>query len=383
MIQGSNSDIYDIVISGAGPAGSTCAIVLRNSGLKIALVDRAVFPRDKVCGDAIPGRAVKVLQQLGPEYESSFRNYAPKLLTKSTRLFYNKRELAFDWKGEAYTCARMDFDHFLFEKAAATDIDVFTGEQVTQVSRQDDVFTLKTKTGKIFRSKLLIGADGANGVTARQLAARVTDKTNHVGSVRAYYNNVTALRPDTTEVYFLKNFLPSYMWVFPLPGNRANVGFGMLTAEISRRRLDLKKLFYEFIDQSPQLKARLNGAMQDGPLEGFGLPLGGRKVPISGEGFMLTGDAASIIDPMSGDGIGNAMVSGLLAATQAISCFDCSDLSAGFMQGYDRALDKRLGSELRLHLRSRKLLAAFPGMLDVVFAAGSNATLRSLIQKAL
>lgn len=383
MLPETNKVVYDIIISGAGPAGSTCAIGLRNSGLKVALIDRAVFPRDKVCGDAIPGRAVKVLRQLGPEYEASFRKFAPKLLTKTTRLFYNKRELAFDWKGEAYTCARMDFDHFLFEKAAATGIDVFTGEQVTQINRHDGVFSLQTKTGNALHCKLLIGADGANGVTARQLAARVTDKTNHVGSVRAYYNNVTTLRPDTTEVYFLKNFLPSYMWVFPLPGNRANVGFGMLSAEISRRRLDLKKLFYEFIDESPQLKARLNGAIQDGPLEGFGLPLGGRKVAISGDGFMLTGDAASIIDPMSGDGIGNAMVSGLLAATQAISCFDRSDLSDGFMLGYDNALDQRLGGELRLHLRSRKVLAAFPGLLDVVFAAGSNATLRRIIQKAL
>ncbi|MBX2906830.1 MAG: geranylgeranyl reductase family protein [Taibaiella sp.] len=374
----------DIIIAGAGPAGTTCALALAEAGLSVALIDKASFPRDKVCGDAIPGRAVKTLYSLNPKFKEEFLAFPLKLQTRSTALYYRNRELSFNWVGEAYTSARLDFDNFLFSLVRAhTGTTILQETEIKEAQQGKEGFTLTTSDGRTLNCKLLIAADGANSTLARKLINRTINRNNHVGSVRAYYSNVTTLNPHTTEVYFLEEFLPSYLWIFPLPDNRANVGFGMLSSEISRRKLDLKKLFYEFIERSPKVSQRLQGAIQEGPLQGFGLPLGGRRLPISGSNYMLTGDAASIIDPMSGDGIGNAMVSGKLAAAQALQCFATGNFSAQAMQKYDAALYNTLGSELRLHLRTRNALARMPFLLNGIFALAGNRHIKRLVQKAL
>lgn len=383
-LQAQNNLYYDIVICGAGPAGCAAALSLRKSGLKVALLDKAAFPRDKVCGDAIPGRAVKTLFSLGDEFKELFTAFKPKLITKKTAIFYKNRQISFDWVGEAYTCTRWEFDNFLFETTKTNaNADIYTECPVTDVQQQENTFRILTKDGRTFSCKLLIGADGAQSVTAKKLAGRSIDRSNHVGSVRTYYSNVTGLSPDTTEVYFDKKYLPSYMWVFPLPDNTANVGFGMLSETIAKKKINLKELFHKIIEETPQLKKRLSSATQTSPLEGFGLPLGATDITISGEGFMMTGDAASLIDPISGDGIGNAMLSGKLAGEQAIKCFKSGNFSAAYMRSYDEQLAEKIGGELRTHYHARRILAKTPVLLDTIFWAAKNPVLKNLIQKRM
>ena len=208
-----------------------------------------------------------------------------------------------------------------------------------------------SKTAKRYKAKLIIGADGAHSVVAKQLAQRTLDRKHHVGSVRAYYCNVDKAIDDTTDIYLDKRFFPSYLWVFPLPDNKVNVGFGMLSSEIAKRKLNIKKAFHDFIAQTPELAERFKNATPIGELEGFGLPLGSRRVTISGDHFILAGDAASLIDPISGDGIGNAMLSGKLAADQVIRCFNEQNFSAGFIKQYDKILFKEIGPELKLKVQ--------------------------------
>lgn len=378
------SAIYDVVISGAGPAGATCALALRNSGLKVALIDKATFPRDKICGDAIPGRAVKNLRLLDPAYEDAFRSFAPKSITKSTAIYYKGRDLSFNWVGEAYTSRRLDFDNFLFTLVSDHHVaDICTDTTIKSVCPTGEGYAVTTADNRTFSCRMLIGADGAHSVVARQLANRQMDRNNHVGSVRAYYSGITGLDPNTTEVYFDKKYLPSYLWVFPLPGNTANVGFGMLSSVIAARKVNLKKLFYEFIDQSPQLRLRLGNAVQTSPLDGFGLPLGATDVTISGHHFLLVGDAASLIDPISGDGIGNAMLSGRLAALQTIKCFQTNNFSASFIAAYNKALFAAIGGELKTHYYARRILATAPFLLDAAFLASRSTMLKRLMQKGL
>lgn len=375
---------YDIIISGAGPAGTTCTLALAGSGLKVALIDKSSFPRDKVCGDAIPGRAVKTLYSINPKFEVAFKDFKPKLTTKKTSLFYKGRNIQFNWVGEAYTCARMDFDNFLFSLAADNSkADIHAGINISSVTKETEGYTLSTKEGTTFKCRLLIGADGAQSIIAKQLANRVLDRDNHVGSVRAYYANINGLDSNTTEVYFDKRFLPSYLWIFPLPNNTANVGFGMLSSEITKRKVNLKTLFHDFIEQVPELQTRLKDATQTSPLEGFGLPLGATDVTISGDGYMLIGDAASLIDPISGDGIGNAMLSGKLAAEQAIKCFRENNYTEGFIKSYDKALFAKIGSELKTHYHARRILANMPILLDTVFLACRSPFLKGIVQKGL
>jgi flavin-dependent dehydrogenase len=220
-------------------------------------------------------------------------------------------------------------------------------------------------------------------VAAKQLTGNALNRDHHVGSVRAYYSNVAGMSPDTIEVYFDKRFLPSYLWVFPLPGNKANVGFGMLSSEISKRKINIRQAFYDFIEQTPVLRQKFANAAQVGELEGFGLPLGSNICTISGDSFMLTGDAASLIDPISGDGIGNAMLSGKYAAEQAIRCFQRNNFSAAFMKEYDKTLLNDLGAELRMRYKAQRTLSRMPFLLDIIFLAGKNRLLKNLIQKGL
>ncbi len=376
---------YDVVIIGGGPSGCACALRLKDSGLKVALIDKYEFPRDKVCGDAIPGRAIKTLNSIDPQYAAAFKKFPAKCVTKKTSLFYKNKTITFSWVLEAYTCARYEFDNFLFSLVREyTKTDIFTSTQADLVSTTEDGISISIKgNNKKFETKLLIGADGAHSVAAKQLAAQTLDRKHHVGSVRAYFTGLANMDSLTTEIYFNKRFLPSYLWVFPLPGDTANVGFGMLSSEISKQKINIRKAIYEFIETSPVLKQKFKDAKHIGELEGFGLPLGSNIKTISGPHFMLCGDAASLIDPATGDGIGNAMLSGKLAAEQAVRCFKENNFSSAFIKSYDNTVIKALGKELKQHYQVQRILSAFPFLFDIIFFVSRSKLLKKLIKKQL
>lgn len=155
----------------------------------------------------------------------------------------------------------------------------------------------------------------------------------------------------------------------------------MLSSTIAKKKINLRHTFYDFIQQSPVLSSKFKGALQIGELEGFGLPLGSRRVKISGDHFMLTGDAASLIDPITGDGIGNAMLSGKLAAEQVMKSFNTEDFSASQLVEYDKQLFKHIGSEFKVRYKAQRLISNMPFVLDLLFLATKNRSLKKLIQK--
>ncbi|MES2704571.1 MAG: geranylgeranyl reductase family protein [Bacteroidota bacterium] len=374
---------YDILIVGAGPAGCACALALKDSGLRVAIVDKTTFPRDKVCGDAIPGRAIKTLRKIDKAFANEFEQFDHKCETRYTTLFYKQKQLTFKWVQPAYTCARVSFDNFLFELVRKhTSTAILTNTAPGSIAVAEDGIAVHTSE-RILKAQLIVGADGAHSAVAKQLAPRALDRKHHAGSVRAYYSDIAGLSADTTEIYFEQRFLPSYLWVFPLPGGRANVGFGMLSSEIAKRRVNIKTAFYDFIAQMPELNEKFKAAEQVSSLDGFGLPLGSNIGTLSGERFMLCGDAASLIDPISGDGIGNAMLSGRLAAEQAMRCFTKNDFSGQHMKAYDKAVLAALGKELKMRHRAQVILTRVPFLLDAVFLAGRSKWLKRIIQKAL
>lgn len=375
--------IYDVIIAGAGPAGCTCALALRGSGLRVAIIDKASFPRDKVCGDAIPGRATKTLRRLSPAYAAAFDAFPEKYETASTQLNYQDKSMVFDWKLKAYTCTRMEFDDFLFDLVRKeTDTHIYCNTAVGKLSVDDKSVSFYDEKQNIqFSGQAIVGADGAHSAVARQLGRIPMSRKHYVGSVRAYYSGIADTEATKTELFFHKGFLPSYLWVFPLPNNMANVGFGMLSSEIVKRKVDLKKAFYEFIEQTPRLHERMKDAKQESPLEGFGLPLGARRLPISGNRFLLTGDAASLIDPISGDGIGNAMMSGEMAAQQLLNCFEKGDFGAAFTKQYDDRLYKAIGGELKMRFRVQQIVAKMPFLINGAFSAGQNEVLKKMMKQ--
>ena len=376
---------FDVIIVGAGPAGTACALRLKDSGLSVAMLDKQSFPRDKVCGDAIPGRAIKILHQIDPVFASAFKDFDKKFTSNRTRFMYNRKSLNFQWVGEAYTCARINFDNFLFTLVKnKTQVEVYECVVIKNLKISENKVTFFEETNDIFfEATMIIGADGAQSLLAKLLTARTIDRDHHVGSVRSYYKDVTGTVSNTTEVFFEKKSLPSYLWVFPLPGNVCNVGFGMLSSTIARKKINLRAMFFQFIKEHPELNERFKNAEMVGELEGFGLPLGSRKVIMSGDNFLLVGDAASLIDPFSGEGIGNAMLSGKLAAEQVIDSFKIKNFSAEKLSNYDTQLMKVIGKEMKLRYKAQQLLAKYPFLLDIIFKLSKNKMFIAFLQKGM
>src|SRR5690606_33542098 len=141
----------------------------------------------------------------------------------------------------------------------------------------------------------------AHSSVARAFSDEKVDKNHHCAGLRIYYENVSGFSEDNAvELHFYKKLLPGYFWMFPLPGNRANIGLGMLSAHVAKRKPNLKALLMDIIENHPNVKDRFKHARPLEEIKGFGLPLGSKKRVISGDKFLLLGDAASLINPLSG-----------------------------------------------------------------------------------
>jgi flavin-dependent dehydrogenase len=181
------------------------------------------------------------------------------------------------------------------------------------------------------------------------------------------------------ELHFIKDLLPGYFWIFPLPNGEVNIGVGIRSDKISKHKLNLKNILNTIIQHHPEISKRFANAEMVDDVKGFGLPLGSKKRNISGDNYLLVGDAASLIDPFTGEGIGNAMMSGLFAANHAIQCLQQNNFSAEYNKQYDTTVYKRLWSELKLS-RTMQQLVVFPWLFNfVVNKAATNATLRDTI----
>jgi menaquinone-9 beta-reductase len=373
---------FDVIIIGAGPAGCACAMALKDSGLRVALIDKHQFPRDKVCGDAVPGRAIKFLQEIDPLFQEKLSGLTEKLPTRHTCCYYNNRKLIFTWTLEAYTATREHFDNFLLSIIKnANYINILEGVAVNDIVSDAGGHTVIAKDSDTrYHCTMLIGADGINGVTAKKLTARHIDRKHHVAGLRAYYSGVSGIQDTCTEVYFDRKYLPGYFWVFPIKGGIVNAGMGILSDTVVRKKINVKTAFYDFIERSPVLKEKFRNAQLVGTLQGCGLPMGSRWVNMCGDRFMLAGDAASLIDPISGDGIGNAVLSGKLAAEQAIQCFTSNNFSAAFIKNYANRLYKLAGADMHRKTKVLKTMARLPFLFEAAFIAGQNRIIKKFMK---
>ncbi|TGE29586.1 NAD(P)/FAD-dependent oxidoreductase [Hymenobacter metallicola] len=383
----------DICILGAGPGGATAALHLATAGQPVLLLDKAVFPRDKICGDALSGKVLSELRRLGPDLVSRLSASAGQVPSWGIDFFApNGQRLAVPFKprytktvdaAAGHVMKRLDFDNFLVEEVRQRpEIELLEGVDVAQPEQAaDGRWLLRTAAGEALASaRLLLVANGAQSAFARQIAGHALEPAHHCAGVRAYYEGVTGLSPDNfIELHFIQDFLPGYLWVFPLPNGQANVGAGMLTKAVSAKKVNLRERMTEMLATHPALKDRFKGARRLGPIKGFGLPLGSKRRVISGNGYLLLGDAASLIDPFSGEGISHAMVSGRHAADWATRALAANDTAASFLQQYDAAVYRRLGQELRLSHWLQRLLQ-FPALFNFVAnRAANNPTLAETI----
>ncbi len=381
----------DILIIGAGPGGAATALFLAKYGIRTTLVDRATFPRDKICGDALSGKVVEVLKKMDPslidqlhlqqnDFLGSFGVTFVAPSGEALRVPF-KNEITETSPPPGFISKRIDFDNWLIAQVRSRpEITLIEDIELRKFEKTGTGYIATSKTGEIFESKLIIAADGAYSTFAKDVAGLKTEAEHNCFGLRAYYKNVSGMdHQNFIELHFLKDFLPGYFWIFPLPNGYANVGVGMRADVVGKRKLHLKKEFERLIATHPAIAPRFAAAEQIGEVKLHGLPLGSKKRPLSGDHYMLIGDAAMLIDPFTGEGIGNAMMSGMLAAQQAKLCLETGDFTASGLRSYDKTVYDRLWSELLLSYRMQQLVN-FPSLFNfVVRKANSNTLLRETI----
>ncbi|MCU0441006.1 MAG: geranylgeranyl reductase family protein [Bacteroidia bacterium] len=363
---------YDVIIAGAGPAGSTCALALKESGLSVLMLEKETFPRDKICGDAVSAIVRKVLRELDPKLELELLQKVPGTTITEAKLYSpNFKSLEIDFALEGSCMRRVDFDNWLFTKALSNpDLTVLQQTQLKDVSYGEDCVVVKTNKGD-FTADIIVGCDGAHSVVAKKLAQFTVDRKHYSGAVRQYYRNVKGLSGSALEVYFLKGYLPGYFWIFPLANNEANVGFGMLSETIATNRIDLKKCLSEIIQTIPQIAERFKDSEALEDVKGFGLPLGSKKYTLSGNRFMVCGDAAGLIDPFTGEGIETAMDSGKTAAALIIKYASTKNYRAETLRVYDNLVYDKMWPIFKDHYLLQRILGKRIWLINLLIRIGN------------
>ena len=370
-------DYYDVIIVGAGPAGCTCAYQLSGKGLKIAIIEKDRFPRDKVCGDAIGPDVVNQLFRMNKELIHKFKGLEEKMPSAGIR-FYAPDHKHFDLffrksphtERAGHIIKRTVFDNFLFDQIKELpDVDVYQENKLKKVDIDNGLVTVVTNE-KSLKGKLIVGADGANSVVKNALTKNKIDRKHHCAGLRQYYENVTGFdEHQHIELHFYKDIVPGYFWIFPLPNNQANVGMGMLSNELSHQKINLKEKFAEIIEKHPNIKDRFKDAKALETVKGFGLPMGSTKRSCSGDHFLLLGDAAGLIDPFSGEGIGNALRSARIAADHISKAFEADSFDATFNKKYDNEVYAKMWNEFRLS-RFLQHLLNYPRFFNFLLTLG-------------
>jgi flavin-dependent dehydrogenase len=265
-----------------------------------------------------------------------------------------------------YTVRRDVFDAFMLEEVKRLTVgEVYTICQAEAVSRHDEGYIISAGEKQI-KADLLIDASGTSSKFITPFVKPKTDAGRTALAVRAYYSGVSNMHESNyIELYFLKGILPGYFWIFPMREGKANVGIGLRKDIVLKKKINLSAVMQEVIKTHPAIAPRFkNAVMMDKPAA-YSLPLGNPKSRISGDGYMLAGDAAHLVDRLTGEGVGNALYSGYIAAEQAIDCISRQRFDADFMQAYDRRIKRVLGKEMTISRNLQRMLH-YPGMVRML-----------------
>ncbi len=380
---------YDVIVIGSGPGGSTAAIFLGKAGKKVLLLDKAKFPRDKICGDAQGSRASAIFKELGI-YEAYKKIPGQKIygltLSSPNGKVVELDVAPRDQDSPGWVHKREIFDNFYHEQAVKfSEFKQFDVSQTLVENRQ--VVGVKGKfpdgTEGEFRAPLVIACDGAISGIARQFGVGNNPPGHLIVATRQYWKGVTGMT-DRIEIHLVDHLLPGYFWIFPLPNGEANVGLGMVTKDMAAKKVNLKEAQLKEIKENPLFKERFKNAVPLEDVRGWSLPVASHHRKCYGAGYLLVGDAASLIDPLSGEGLGNAMIAGKIAAKIAVEALEKKDFSENFLKKFDTELWNEMGAEVQTSYRLQKLATQFPQLINVlVERAQKDEHFRHEIEKKL
>jgi geranylgeranyl reductase family protein len=340
--------MYDVIIAGAGPAGSTCARECAREGLTTLLLDKDPFPRSKPCGGAVSQHALSLLDFTLPEHIIEKESYG-------VRVHYGGRSIEVQSKYRfAVLVSRERFDAFLAEKAVEGKARFVTGEKVVSVQEAADGVTVVSEKAT-YQSRFLVGADGIHSRVALALR-RPLEKSEMLLALVSHVPEdddvIDRRQSRTLDLHF--GIAPlGYGWLFP---HRGYYSLGMMG--LASRTEDPKKVLSDF--------AHALGL--DLPaVQGHFIPIGGIKRKVASNRILLVGDAAGFADPFLGEGIAHAILSGKLAARAIIDSIRDKRSPASAAARYRRESEQRIRKNLLVALRMTKLLDRYPDLFLRIF----------------
>ncbi len=311
----------DVLIVGGGPAGTAAAITLARGGCRATIIDKATFPRDKCCGDGLTTGALRILEDLGLD------RTAVASWTEVDAAWVRSpsgREVRFPMptgRGVfAAVARRMDLDAAMLDLARANGVTVHENTAFAALRTPPDGESIEVETadGATFRARYVIAADGMWSPVRRAVGLNEADYLGEWHAFRQYYSNVTGPAAERLYVWFEQDLLPGYAWSFPLPGGGANLGFGVLRD--GKRRIQEMKSIWADIPQRSHIAAALGpGAVAESRHLAWPIPARVDTATLTDGRLLFVGDAARVTDPLTGEGIGQALLTGVLAARAIMS----------------------------------------------------------------
>ena len=372
--------LYDVLIIGAGPSGSNAAISYKNlnPNLKVGLIDKSVFPRDKSCGDAIGPGVISALKRFnnqhildnepqvvsttlyGPE-NIGIQNYIPEVKNKEDSI--------------VYVIPRIDLDNRILNLAKDLDVDVFEGYSFVSFEKDlDNKLVVEIKNGDNITklgAKILVGADGANSRVRKQLNVNTNSDWHKAIAIRAYIDS-----PNYLEIFKERTLMfeinvsaeKGYAWAFPSKGNLLNIGIGVPLNIFKKEKLDINVLLQDFITQLTNRGVVVENIRDE---KSYLLPFASSRPKFRNDiNVALIGDASSMINPMSGEGILYGMEAGYLLAKNTYNLIDSPELTKGIAD-YEKAFSKRFRKHY-LSCALARLLLQSPFMTKRLLKVASN-----------
>jgi geranylgeranyl reductase family protein len=336
-------DTADVIVVGAGPAGCTTAYYLASAGLDVLLLEKAAFPREKVCGDGLTPRAVKCLMNMGVPVEGSagpagaggvaagagsadsshgwIRNKGLRIIGGGVRIELPWPELS-AYPGFGLVRTRLDFDETLARAAEKAGARLLERMNVTaplldeRTGRVTGVSASSEDGPRRFRARLVVAADGNSSRLSVAMGLRKRDDRPLGVAVRTYYRSPRHeddYLESWLELWDSGRLLPGYGWIFGVGDGTSNIGLGLLNTSASFQSTDYRSLLRRWLEGMPPEWGFLEENRTQ-PVHGAALPMGFNRTPHYTRGLLLVGDAGGMVNPFNGEGIAYAMEAGEVAA---------------------------------------------------------------------